>query len=493
MLDVALAWLAAFPSPQDPPAGRVVVELRSGEELSGVLRARSPGFVELELQPGAVVGLAGNQVVAIRAVEASLVAPRMAVPFAVAPRSEWFLLYDGGGLAVGWLRSSVQVQHDGSILCNEEYEFVDGARRYQMTLSSRAGPDLAPLECYCRERISEPSPVFALPVGTVGGGDRLRVERIVRAQVVGAELMVQRLDLKGRRESRLPWPAGATFPLLAALGQRAGGWCGIRRVFDAATEQFATLDLRPGRVRTVGCGELPVPITEWVRSEVDPGTAADRGGPKEVVWGDAAGRTVHRELAGPGLVAVPSAPDSAPLAVGSLRAAPALVAETGQRFGLWLPNPAWRPGPSATGSVGLECAAHGAWARLQELTTAVAEPGVDAATMADAVQRWWTALHPDLQLGARQPWTFGGRPAVRWITDGHAATSAQVDLLPAGDRWLLLVQTAPSAAFDELARDFAFVAAHVEWHPAAMATPVQGPLAEGDAPPRIGRLATPSR
>ncbi|MBL8723792.1 MAG: hypothetical protein JNK49_07080 [Planctomycetes bacterium] len=491
MLATAFVWLALSPSPQEPTAGRVVVELRSGESLTGHLRARSAALVELEIEAGAVVGLAAHQVRSIHAV-AHAAATTTAVPAGAgpcpppAPRSEWFLLHDATGLAVGWLRSGVLQRADGSLDLSEEYEFVTGAFRYQVTLQSRATAALVPLECYFRERISEPSPAFALPAGTVGGGERLRQERIVRAMVVGDELLVQRLDERGRAERRLARPAAATLPLLAAYAQQQGRLLGVAPVFDPAGEQFVRHEFRAGRTRTVLQTGTPQPVTEWVTALAEASAAAATAPLGDARWCNAAGYTVHRELAGPGLVAAPSGADSVPFAVGAAQTGAALVVAGNQQLGLWRPNPAWRTGAVSAAAVQLECPVHGATAQLQELGAAVLPRELPPET---AVLAWWQLLHAGAPLGERQRWQWRGQPATRWFGSdpGAGGRRYQVDLLPAAGRWLLLVQEAPALAFDELAEDFAFVAAHVEGHPAALQPKAQGPLADGPLPPLRGR------
>jgi hypothetical protein len=498
MLATTLACLLLSPLPQQPTAGRVVVELRSGESLTGQLRSRSAALVELEIEAGAVVGLAANQ---IRSIEA-VAEPRRAAVATVAagaalgPRSEWFLLHDATGLAVGWLRSGVLLRPDHSILCSEEYEFTAGPYRYQVTLLNRASADQQPLECYFRERISEASPAFALPAGTVGGGERLRDERIVRALLVGDELLVQSLDHRGRREQRLAWPKTATLPLLAALAQQQGRLVGAVPVFDPAAAMFVVREFAPGRVRTVLQAGTPQLVTEWgsAAALTEAAEVADAAaGRGERRWCNAAGYTVHRELAGPGLVAAPSSPDSAPFAVGAVQGGAALVAAGNHQLGLWRPNPTWQAGTALPDAVLLECPVHGATAHLQEL--AVVPAGVLAA---DVVPQWWQLLHASAPLGAPQRWSWRGQVATRWFarTGNDAGRCYQVDLLPAGRRWLLLVQDLPAAAFGELQADCEFLAAHVEAHPAALQPPVQGPLAEGPLPPPRGRFpgaAAPSR
>ena len=66
------------------------------------------------------------------------------------------------------------------------------------------------------------------------------------------------------------------------------------------------------------------------------------GGTSNAVWRDASARILRREIAGPGLVAVPTSRALALRAVATQQSRPpSFVPEAEQRFGLWRPNSAW--------------------------------------------------------------------------------------------------------------------------------------------------------
>lgn len=466
------------PAPR-PAAGSLdVVELENGDELHGRVTVDVDGYVEVQLEAGAVVGLARAQVRAIR--RGAVAAPAAA---AVVPsRNEWFVLHDAAGRAVGWLHSSVAPRRDGGFTVSEEYEFADGARRYQITTMAVADAAGQAASSYFRERISAPL-LGTLPpaaVDVAGQAERVLEERIVEATCRGDRLQVMRLDRDGRRERELPWPHGATFPLLArALARTTGSAAGPATMFDPAGEELVVRGFDAGRRRTVVVDGAPLLVTELAET-----TPTGRN----AEWLDASSRTVRRELAGPALVAVPSNADSARFAVGAATIPGAVAAEAGGGFGLWLPNPAWlaREG-LPPGQVALSFPAHGASARLLRLDHL--EPGTPLDTAADAVAKWFALLQPELAWTGRNPVVVRDRAAVQLLAAGGrgaAAGRASVDVIPHHGHFLVLVCQAPAAAWDELAGDFEFLRRTVEFEPQSLAPTLQGPLAAraGTAAPR---------
>lgn len=461
-------------APQAAPRALDVVELKNGDQLVGRVVAEIDGYVEVQLEAGAVVGLASTFVAAIRRGAHAAPAAASNQP----PRNEWFVLYDACGTAVGWLTSAVTHRSDGGFTVSEEYEFQDGARRYQVTSLATADHGNAAVSTYFRERISEPVlATISLPgVDNDAQTERIVDERIVEAFCRGDRLCVQRLDRHGRREREIEWPAGASFPLLARAMVRAAP-VGSLPVFDPATEELVVRSYAGARQRSVVLAGERLQITELAET-----TATGRNNE----WLDASSRTVRRELAGPALVAMPSNADSAPFAVGAATIAGALVPEVGGTFGLWLPNPAWvARDDQPAGQVALACEAHGASVTLSRIDHLEADASLD--TAADAVANWFALLQPDLRISGREPVTVRDRTAVRLLAGGRTgrtATQATVDVIPHEGRYLVLVCLARTAAWEELGADFDFLRRSVELEAQAMSPTLQGPLAE---PRRAGR------
>lgn len=454
-----------------PPAPRPldVIELKNGEELQGRILTEIEGFVELELQAGATVGFSSAQVAAIR----RGVAKPPAASAAVADRNEWFVLHDASGSAVGWLSASIRHGGDGGFTVNEEYEFQDGNKRYQVTSLATADATGAPVSSYFRERITEP--VLAslrLPVADAGGQqERVVDERIVEATCSGDRLHVQRLDRTGRKDRDLAWPQGASFPLLARTLARAMGTTSTAAaMFDPACEEMVVRGYDGSRLRSVVLDGKTVQITEVAET-----TASGRNHE----WVDASSRTLRRELAGPSLVAVPSSPESAKSAVGATTIPGAVVAEAGGAFGLWLPNPAWSAREMPAGQVALSCEVHGATVSLSRLDHLEPSTPLDAA--ADAVTNWFRLLQPELTIQGRGPGVLRDRPAVELLAEGRRGgvpTRARIDVIPHHEAYLVLVCVAPARAWDELASDFEFLRRTIELAPQSLAPTLQGPLAQ---------------
>ncbi|MBM4061203.1 MAG: hypothetical protein FJ265_08925 [Planctomycetes bacterium] len=455
------------PAPGGAAPALDIVELRNGDRLEGRITTCLDGYVEIRLDAGTTVGVGMAQVARVRRGAGGMLPGRAP---ALRPRSEWFVLHDGNGASVGWLHAAVVVAADGAVQINEEYEFVIGRRRYQVTSLCRADAQLRPVTGYFRERIGEPVlGVALLAPGADGAGDRIVQERIVEATCRGDELHLARLDRSGRSERTLGGAAGATFPLLAReLARLPGGALGPVTVFDPVSGELAVRRFLPPRARRV-----PGDGTAQQVTEITEASAAGRNSE----WVDAHQRTLRRELAGPTLVAVPSSEGSARAVVGAARIPGALLREKGGDFGLWVPNPAWRvvDGQPA-GQLALACDVHGAsigLARLDHL------PGASLDTAAQAVANWFHLLHPGLGIGSRTAATVRDRPALRLEAGGPAAAArATIDVIPHRGAFLVLVCRAPAAAWEELEPDFAFVRASVELDARGLAPELQGPLAE---------------
>jgi hypothetical protein len=466
-----LCLLCQDPAPVTTPAtprALDVIELKNGDQLEGRITAEVDGYVELTMGPGETVGISRAQVKSILR-GAGAVVP--ALSGTVRESSEWFVLYDAHGDAVGWLHTAVQARPDGGITASEEYEFVEGRRRYQITSMCVAGAGLVPLSSYFRERISDPMLSAVMSPAAAAHSERIVEERIVEAKAGGDRLHVQRLDRTGRHERQLEWAAGATFPLLArTLARHTGKPVVATRAFDPAIEELVTCNFSGARQRLVTLDGSATQVTEIAET-----TATSRNS----TWIDANLQTVRRELAGPSLVALQSNADSARFAVGGVRVASAVVSEQGGEFGLWVPNPAWQLQEGIPqGQVVLSCEAHGASISLTRLDHFEPDTSLEAA--AEAVGRWFALLHPGLKVDGSSMITIRDRKAVQMLAKGGSAKKqmrAEIDVMAHQGQFLALVCLAPAPAWDELAADFEFLRRSIELSPQALSPTLQGPLA----------------
>ena len=474
-----LCLLCQDPAPVTTPATPRtldVIELKNGDQLEGRITAEVDGYVEITMAPGEVVGISRAQV---RKILRGVGTHVPAVSGTVRESSEWFVLYDAHGNAVGWLHTAVQARGDGGITTSEEYEFVEGRRRYQITSMCMAGAGLVPVSSYFRERISDPMLSAVMSPAAAAQSERIVEERIVEAKASGDRLFVQRLDRTGRHERQLEWAAGATFPLLArTLARHTGQAVVAAQAFDPAIEELVTCNFSGARQRLVTLDGSATQVTEIAET-----TATSRNS----TWIDANLQTVRRELAGPSLVALQSNADSARLAVGGVRTASAVVSEQGGEFGLWVPNPAWQFQEGIPqGQVVLTCEAHGATISLTRLDHFEPDTSLDAA--ADAVGRWFALLHPGLKVDGSSRIAIRDRKAVQMLAKGGPAKRpmrAEIDVMAHQGQFLALVCLAPAPSWDELAADFDFLRRSIELSPQALAPTLQGPLAR----PKSGPMA----
>ncbi|MEC9048729.1 MAG: hypothetical protein VYA51_12010 [Planctomycetota bacterium] len=464
-----------------------VVRLKNGDQLVGRITADLDAYVEIQIEDGATIGVSRAQVQDV--LRAAKEAPARAA--VVRPDDGWFLLHDADGRSVGWLHASVTTAQDGSFAVNEEYEFVNGVRRYQVTNRCAAGPDGRGRSCYFRERVSKPRMRRQMFLGDpVARDDRVEDERIVEAVVDGAHITITRLDDRGRHERTLPWSEQATFPLLArTLVRQSPSSIGPTTMFDPRHEE-----LQVRRVDGDGARQLMVDGVRQRVAEISV-TASDgvSVGSREWVGPDL--RVIRRELAGPSLVAVPSSAESARAAVGAGSIASAVVAEADGRFGIWVPSPAWRCRDSLPpGHLALDCDVHDADVRLSLLEHL--EPGTTVEAAADAVGNWFSLLHPHLQLTGRFGARVRGRSVVRMqASDARNLEQATVDVIPFGEDFLVLICRASRAACEELESDFAFVRRTLELERAGLSPAPTGPLQEareGHASPALGPLPPPT-
>jgi len=470
-----LFLLGCFQDPVPPPAppgatALDVVVLKNGDRFEGRITAQLDGYVELQLDAGATIGLGIAQIAEVRHGGGAL-APATAP--VIAPQDQWFSLHDAAGNPVGWLHATITSAVDGTFTICEEYEFVEGAARWQITSMCTADQHFMPRTSYFRERKSTPA-LASAPLGDVAAGasaDRIVDERIVEATCNGETLHTTRLDRSGRRERELAFRTGSTFPLLARIVARhSGAPLANVTLFDPATEELVVRTFDGARSRRVTIDGKTLDVTE-----VTENTTAG----KNSEWIDASARTLRRELAGPALVAIPSSAASAAHAVRGAAIPSAIVADASGAFGLWIPNPSWQVQENTpAGNVVLRCEAHGASIVLSRLDHL--EKGASSDTAADAVLNWFRLLQPSLAAQSRESVLVRDRSVVRLTCVGRPAKEpvrAVIDVIPHRDGFLALVCTAVDASWNELAPDFDFVRRSIELEPQSLAPTLQGPLA----------------
>jgi hypothetical protein len=490
---LTLLTFVLFQDPAPAPLRLDEVELVGGEVLQGRIVCEVGNYLEIELEPGATVGFRTSMVAAVRRGAGPVVeAVRAPLP----AHDEWFALHDGTGAAVGWLHSTARALPGGGVRVQEEWEFRSGTCSFQVTALEIADAELRPQSCYFRERVQRDRAGTA-PVDALARATQVLEERIVEARVDGQELVVHRLTADGRSERRLRWPEGATFPQLARKAQGREAQARECTVFDAAAEELQVRTFGAGRRRSVELGGVPTQVEETVE--------AGNGG-TNVIWRDASARIVHREVAGPALVAVPCDEEHA-RATGHIARPSPFVPEPGHRFGLWVPNPAWNVQPAAPGAVSLRHGTHDATIALVLLDHLGEQATLDAA--AAAVERMATLVYPDLVVDERQVRTVRGHDAVRLGCRGstvRATGRAALWVVPWQRGFLVLRCSAKADCWDELLPDFDAVVQRLELAPAAVAALLRdgapgaqgteaAPAATADAAPRqthgTGRVRVP--
>jgi len=440
--------------PQGAPADalrRDVVELRNGELLEGRIVLERGNYLEIELGPGATVGFRTTEIKEVRRGAGEPVAAAANASLAF---DEWYTLHDAAGRPVGWLHSAAVAGEGGGVRLSEEWEFSEGRRHFQVTMLETADAQLRPVSDYFRERVSDELE-GVVPDDPLGRSSRVHSERIVEARVDGAVLHTARLRTEGREERDLPWPEGATFPLLARQRHLAAHTAIAVPVFDPAIEELTAREFPADRQRTVAIDGRSVPVTETVESSSTGHNAT---------WLDASAHVLRREISGPSLVAMPSTAELARGAVARGTALPAaFAAEAGGRFGLWRPNPAWEVVPAAEGAVALRCELHDATISLSVLDHL--DKGTTLAAAADAVERWFRLLQPGARVEPREWIKVRDRDALQLQAkgrNGDRAEGAVLVVVPWQDVFLVLRCSAPARALEELKPDFAAVIAHLE-------------------------------
>ncbi len=464
------------------------VILHSGEVLRGRILVERANYLEVEVAPGAKVGLRRSEVrEVVHAAKAESVG---AAAETISSRDEWFQLHDGAGRAVGWLHQTMTPGEGGGGRVLEEWEFQRDRRFYQITSIAELAADGAPAACYFRERISEE--LLGQADLAMARKTRIREERIVEAKVEGEVLAVTRLTAAGRSSRDIPWPEGASFPLLVR-DEEDGAEIRHVVVFDPAVEEMQTRSFAAQRQRTVTIDGETRAVTESVETTF---------GIDNVTWRDLQGGVLRREVAGPGLVAVRSVAEAAQRAVRiGAQQPPMFLAESGHKMGMWLPNPSWEAQPVGAGSVSLRNEAHGA-----SITATLLDHLGDSATLdtaATSVEKWLVLLDPKLVVDSRTYTRVRGRQAVRLAASPARSTTPAATrqrmllvVVPHQDAFVVVRCAAPERVWDELAADFDVAIERIELDPRGVTHLVvdasQTPGGDGDRATGASRAQFPS-
>lgn len=452
---LVLALMATVPAQDRAPADSV--RLKNGLTLEGVITAEQAGYVEIRLPGGLVVGLERARIDHVTRGTAVAEEPRQG---ALQARDDWFVLHDGDGQVVGRLHATVVVAENGELRVGEEWTFTGRDETTEVTRLEIVDEELAPVSAFYHDRIR-------------GRNDRIVRERVCRAWREGDRWRAELRSAAGPSRKSYPYDATMKLPLFWAEAARqqapAGGSTAL--VYDAALAEFVEQTLEAPRRRLVPKGNQVIAVVELTWRTGDARSAE---------WIDAAARPLRREVAGLALVALP-ADRAGALQAPSGRTQPgSCVVETGGRFGLWLPNPVWRPGAVAGGRVAIEAPLHAAHALLFELDGGASGAGLES--VADTLQRWLLLVHRNLRVTRREPARVRGRSAIvleasyEPIVDGQAKNHRAIAYVIAGaGHPLALCVTAPAAEIPLLAADIDRIATGVELHGQGIAPRLQGP------------------
>ncbi|MBL8696291.1 MAG: hypothetical protein JNJ88_19500 [Planctomycetes bacterium] len=265
------------------------VELRSGGVVEGSVVSESEHAVLVEVARGARIEIARKDVVAVHrapkaesapAAESASPAP---TPCTVPLREHFYWVRNARHERLGTRRVAIgpDPQTPERIRIEETVDLREaGGPSVKITRIEVADSELRPLECQYRE-------VFDGAASTV------------RAMVGPKGLEVECLDGALRRKELIPFPAGATFPLLAAEAQRrasaAPGESRTWVVFDPFVRTVTSRKIASEPARTLALGGAP-PASYRVQ-------IATVRSVESLAWLDAEGFAVQEELNGPDLVA----------------------------------------------------------------------------------------------------------------------------------------------------------------------------------------------
>lgn len=265
------------------------VELRSGGVVEGSVVSESEQTVLVEVARGARIEIARKDVVAVHRAPKADPAPAPESPSAAPPtstvplREHFYWVRNARHERLGTRRIAIgpDPQVPERIRIEETLELRESnGPSVKITRIEVADSELRPLECQYRE-------VFEGDASTV------------RATVAAKGLEVECLDGAVRRKELIPFPAGATFPLLASEAQRrASGSPGDSRtwvVFDPFVRTVTSRKITSEPARTLALGSAP-PASYRVQ-------IATARSVESLAWLDAEGFAVQEELNGPDLVA----------------------------------------------------------------------------------------------------------------------------------------------------------------------------------------------
>jgi hypothetical protein len=458
---IALALSQAAPGPSiSPQAGDQAldrVRLVVGTELTGRIRVETADYVEIELGPGTVIGLATAKIAEIvRAAEASA-APAAGEPADATwsrtatfeARNDWYVVHDAEGRVVGRMHATLAPADDGGWRIGEEWTFTDQDRTVETTRLDAIDADGLPRSTFHHERVR----------ATTG---ELSADRVVRAVVDGDTLRVHIRSNDGAETKTYRVQEGLRFPLELRheLRRRCAGEQGEQThpVFDPTHREFERVQVQFGAVRRVaGKGGEALPVRE-LRASTTRGHNAE--------WLDGGPAPVRREVAGPALVAVRVASESEAHALKGAVFPPAFRSESGGAFGLWLPNPGWRfVGEAGQNEVVAELPHERASLALLRLPQLDAGLGLDSA--ADAVMRWMQWAYPELIENGRTAGTVRASTPVMEVratgtTAAGETTQLWVHVLQVDGAWFASCAAAPRHAFDRLEDEFRWMVERFE-------------------------------
>ncbi len=453
---VALA-LCCFQSPQipspSPATHEDVIELKNGGQLTGKIIKETSTYIEIQMDKSTVVGFEKKKVAQITRAVSEQSAP-VALP-ELEERDQWYLLHDGEGNAVGKMHGTVVITEAGEVRLGEEWAFTHENGKTEITVLEVLDRELRPISCFYHER------------GLQAKSDRLGKERLVSAKVEGGRLQVERRTMQDHVKKNYPFRKGMSFPLshLEILRQRPELVEDefTKTLFDPKSEEFVRYTVTARSRREVEWGGRPMQVRE-ITTNTRHGNNAE--------WLDASAQTLRREVNGPSLVATPVSAQAVPR-----DHAPALVADAGESFALWLPNPSWNRVSVKEGEVHIAAKVQSASAVLMRLDQLI--EGEDLEIAADAMMRWLRLTYgQDIKLRRRERVMLRQQEAIRMLTihtvsrPGESVDySSELFVFQVDGQLMALCCTSPKERFAELAMDFRRIVDSVEMRKSDFAPP----------------------